>query len=461
MGATEAGVARPARLGSGAGARAVLIAVAVAAVLADSSIVTLALPVLVREFDAGVADVAWVLISFNLALALAALPAARLVGGRGSRPAWLAGLAVFAGASLVCALAPALGVLVAARCVQAIGGAVVVAAAFELISAELDAGRAVTVWGGAGILGAALGPALGGALTELLSWQAIFLAQVPLVLLAFIGRDRPGAAEEHAQTQRAPLGILAALALISAALTAALFLLVLMLIEGWRLSPLEAAGVVSIMPVAALLSAPLGNRIGGGRLQAATGAIAVAGGLAALGLLPDAHVAWTIPPQLMIGFGLGVTLAALTEGTLAGAGPVRPRAAASIAARHGGVVLGLALLTPLFTADLDDQGVAAQRAGSALLLDARLRPAVKIELGARLAERVERADGRLPNLRPAFRDLDVDRGERAPLARLRSEVTDEVERAATHAFSRSFLAGGGLALLVLGSLLLPWRRRPS
>ena len=458
MGATEAGVARPGRR-SGAGARAALVAVAVAAVLADSSIVTLALPVLVREFEAGVADVAWVLISFNLALAVAALPAARLVRGRGSRPAWLGGLGVFAGASLVCALAPALGVLVAARCVQAIGGAVVVAAAFELISAEVDARRAVTVWGGAGILGAALGPALGGALTELLSWQAIFVAQVPLVLLGLIGR--PGAAEEHAQSERAPLGILAGLALISAALTAALFLLVLMLIEGWRLSPLEAAAVVSIMPLAALFSAPLGNRIGGGRLRAATGAIAVAGGLAALGLLPGAHVAWTITPQLLIGFGLGLTLTELTEGALAGAGPVRPRAAASIAARHGGVVVGLALLTPLFTADLDDQGVAAQRAGSALLLDARLRPAVKIELGERLAERVERADGRLPNLRPAFRDLDVDRGERAPLARLRSEVTDEVERAATHAFSRSFLAGGGLALLVLGSLLLPWRRRPS
>ena len=459
-GATEAGVARPGRR-TGAGVRAALVAVAVAAVLADSSIVTLALPVLVREFDAGVAEVAWVLISFNLALALAALPAARLVASRGGRPAWLGGLIAFAGASLFCALAPALGVLVAARCVQAIGGAVVVAAAFELISAEVDARRAVTVWGGAGVLGAAVGPALGGALTELLSWQAIFVAQVPLVLLGVIGRDHPRAAEERAPSERAPLGVLAALALISAALTAALFLLVLMLIEGWRLSPLEAARVVSIMPVVALVAAPLGNRIGGGRLRAATGAIAVSGGLAALGLLPGAHVAWTIAPQLLIGFGLGLTLTALTEGALAGAGPVRPRAAASIAARHGGVVVGLALLTPLFTADLDGQGVAAQRAGSALLLDARLRPAVKIELGARLAERVERADGRLPNLRPAFRNLNLDRDERAPLGRLRSEVTDEVERAATHAFSRSFLAGGGLALLVLGLLLLPWRRRPS
>ena len=445
--------------GSRTGARVPLAAVAVGAVLADSSIVTLALPELVREFDASVAEVAWVLISFNLALALAALPAATFVRRQGGTPVWVGGLVLFAGASLTCALAPALGVRVAARCLQAIGGAFVVAAAFELISAEVGARPAITVWGGAGIFGAAVGPALGGALTELLSWQAIFVAQVPLLLLAVIGGVRRSAALERSPADRAPLGVLGGLALISAALTAALFLLVIMLIEGWRLSPLEAAGVVSIMPIAALLTAQLGNRIGGERLRAATGAIAVAGGLAALGLLPDAHVAWTIAPQLLIGVGRGLTLTALTEAALAGAGPVAQRAAASIAARHAGVVLGLALLTPLFTADLQDQEVAAQRAGSALLLDARLRPGLKIELGERLAERVQRADGRLPNLRPAFRDLDADAEERAPLTRLRRELTEEVERAATQAFSRSLLAGGGLALLVLGCVLLPWRRR--
>ena len=440
-------------------ARVALVAVAVAAVLADSSIVTLALPDVVRDFDAGVAEVAWVLISFNLALALATLPAAALVRHRGGRLAWLGGLAVFAGASLMCALAPTLALLVAARCAQAVGGAVVVAAAFELISAELEPRSAVTVWGGAGILGAAVGPAVGGALTELLSWQAIFAAQVPLLLLGAAGRHVASAPRPRSRSQRGPVGNLIALALIAAALTAALFLLVVMLIEGWRLSPLEAAGVVSIMPIAAVLTAPLGSRIGGERLRAATGAIAVSGGLAALGLLPGSHVAWTVAPQLLVGFGLGQTLTALTEGALAGLGPLAPRAAASITARHAGVVLGLALLTPLFTADLDDQAVAAQRAGSALLLDARLRPAVKIRLGERLAERVQRADGRLPNLRPAFRELELDAKERAPLGRLRGEVIDEVRRAATQAFSRSFLAGAGLALLVLPFLLLGRRPR--
>lgn len=440
-------------------ARVAFVAVAVAVVLADSSIVTLALPDVVRDFDVSVAEVAWVLISFNLVLALAALPAAALVNSWGPGRAWLAGVTVFAGASLACALAPGLGVLVTGRCAQAVGGALVVAAAFELLSAELTARRAITVWGGAGILGAAIGPALGGVLTELLSWEAIFAAQVPLVLLAASGRGASSVPRKHSRRAAPPLGILLALALVSAALTAALFLLVVMLIEGWRLSPLEAAGVVSIMPIAALLTAPLGNRIGCERLRAGTGAMAVSGGLGALGLLPGAHVGWTIAPQLLIGFGLGLTLTALTEGALAGLGPAAPRAASTIAARHAGVVLGLALLTPLFTADLDDQELAAQRAGSALLLDARMRPSLKIRLGERLGERVERADGRLPDLRPAFRDLEADQEERAPLARLRGNLIDEVKRAATQAFSHSFLAGAGLALLVLPSLLVPWRRR--
>ena len=78
----------------------------------------------------------------------------------------------------------------------------------------------------------------------------------------------------------------AALGLISAALAAALFLVVLMLIEGWRLSPIAAAAAVSVLPAFALLSAPLARRVPAVEARAAAGAILIAGGLAALGLLP-------------------------------------------------------------------------------------------------------------------------------------------------------------------------------
>ena len=119
----------------------------------------------------------------------------------------LAGLVVFASASFVCAVAPSIGVLIAARCVQALGGAAVVAAAIELLAGTRGSHRrAAPVWGTAGIVGLAVGPAAGGLLTELLSWEAIFLVQLPVILAvpAAIGRfsarrragpggaDRPG-----------------------------------------------------------------------------------------------------------------------------------------------------------------------------------------------------------------------------------------------------------------------------
>ena len=460
---------------SGITLRAGLAAVAVAVVLADSSIVTLALPDLVRAFDSGVADAAWVLISFNLVLALAALPAAALVRASGVRVVWTVGLVTFSAASLVCAIAPGLGVLVVARAVQALGGAAIVAAALGLLGGELEGRRAAAVWGGAGVFGAAVGPALGGALTQLLSWEAIFAVQVPLLALVPAGRRaRRGADAERvpagrgaraAEAERSPrgappAGLVMALALVSAALTAALFLLVVMLIEGWRLTPAAAAGVVSVMPLVALAAAPLGRRLGDPRVSAAVGAVAIGGGLAALGLLPGAHVGWTLAPQLLIGLGLGLALSALTEIVLLDRpDALMARAAWTIAARHAGVVVGLALLTPLFTRDLDDQELAAERAGSALLLDARLSPGLKVALGERLAEQVQGAGGRLPRLGPAFRGLEADPEERAPLERLRTDLQDELERAATQAFSRSFLAGAGLALLVLVPLSVRARRR--
>ncbi|HEU5142898.1 MAG TPA: MFS transporter, partial [Solirubrobacterales bacterium] len=165
--------------------RLAALAIAVGLVLADSSIVVLALPQIYRELDTGVAGVTWVLVSFNLVLALAAVPAAQL--GRRVGPGRTAaiGLAVFAGASVACGLASELGTLIAARCVQALGGAAAVTAILELLPANVGSERrAAVVWAAAGATGAALGPAIGGLLTELVSWQSIFLFQAPVAIAA-------------------------------------------------------------------------------------------------------------------------------------------------------------------------------------------------------------------------------------------------------------------------------------
>ncbi len=429
------------------------IAGAVGVVLADSSIVILALPEILRQYDVTVATVAWVLTAYNLALGLAAVPAA-YAARRHPRLVFVAGIAAFSAASLACALAPGLGTLLVARCAQAVGGALTVCAALELLPGLVGSeAAAARRWAAAGALGTALGPAAGGLLTQLISWEAIFVAQVPVVLAGLaVAGTRPVRAA--ARAGRPHLAANAALVLISAALTAALFLVVLLMINGWGLEPVQAAVGVSVMPVAALLAGRyLGGR-GGPAGRAAAGAIGVAAGLAALGLMPGASVAWTLAPQVLIGLGLGLTVGALTEAALAGRSPQGVHGGWTLASRHLGVVLGILMLTPVFVADLDRQQERAQDAVTALLLDSRVAPATKIEL-ARAGERVlAGADGQVPDLSPIFREVVPETDDRAEFDGLERALGEQLDRAATSSVARSFLAAAALALLALLPLAL-------
>jgi MFS family permease len=443
--------------------RAAALALAVGLVLADSSIVVLALPDIYRELDTGVAGVSWVLISFNLVMALVAVPAAHLARRSGPGRAAAIGLAVFAGASLACGIAAELSTLIAARCVQAVGGAVAVTAVLELMPATFGSERrAVSVWAIAGATGAALGPAVGGLLTELVSWQSIFLLQVPVALMAgvpilAVARHEAATgivAAELRGTGRPHLLANLALAMISAAIAAALFLLVLLLIEGWRLTPIGAAIVVSVMPVSALLGARLESTVPSSRARAGAGAILVAGGLGGLALRPSAEIALTVPPQVLVGIGLALVLSALTETALQGRAPQAIHGGWTISARHAGVALGLIVLTPVFTADIADQRQDAIDAGTAIILDSRVDPLLKLELSQRLDDRLEEEEGRVPTIGPAFEPLPDDPEERAEVLGLRADLQDQLDRAATHAFSPSFGLGALLALLALVPIVI-------
>lgn len=458
----QAPAARPAPAAS-RGAVAVL-ALAVGIVLADSAIVTLALPEILRELGAEVAEVAWVLTGYNLVLALAAVPAARLcVRPSGAPVAGTVGLVLFAAASAGCALAGTLGMLIGARIVQALGGALVIAACLELlVAATGDERRGAARWAAAGVAGAAIGPVAGGLLTEAISWQSIFIAQVPLVLLAvpatlaLRGATAPHAAPAHAPPDRPHVAANLALALLSAALTAALFLLVLLLVEGWRRSPALAAVTVTVIPVAAIAAGALARLARAGtRAEAVAGAILMAGGLVCLGLLPDADPRWTLAPQALVGLGLGLTIDSLTAVALADRVPRALHGGWTIAARHAGVVAGLALLTPIFTADLRDAQRPAQEAIAALVIDAPLPATTKLDLADGLGRQLQAEGGRVPDLRPAFAALRLPPAQRARAAVLERALDDQLERAATRAFRDAFLLAGGLALLaVLPALLL-------
>jgi MFS family permease len=424
-------------------------------VLADSSIVTLALPEVLREYDTSVFGVSWVLTAYNIVLAALIIPAARLARERPER-VWGIGLAVFAGASLACALSGSIAALIAARCVQALGGAAVLAGAIELLARDRGSHRAAAgLWATAGTAGLVLGPAVGGFLTEAFSWEAIFLLQVPLVVLVVAARrpQRPAETGPEGVADRRPE---VALGLLSAGLTAALFLLVVLLTEGWGLSPLAAALVVSVMPVAAVAATRIPLTEVGLGPPAIAGAIAIAGGLTALGVIPGASADLTIAPQLLIGAGLALALPALTAAALGSRDPDGSRAAETLAARHAGIVVGLLLLTPLLSLQISSQHDAGRDAAAALLLDAPLSAQAKIETGTRIAGSIDGADGTLPDLGPAFAAVDAEPEEQGALEALEGGIDDQLERAATHAFSLPFL---GAALLAGLALIPMWHLR--
>jgi MFS family permease len=310
------------------------------------------------------------------------------------------------------------------------------------------------VWAAAGVLGAAAGPAIGGALTDAISWKAIFFAQVPLALLALaLVPRRTRAIREPVPAGRPAVAANLALALLSAALTAALFLVVLLLINGWGHSPLAAAAIVSVMPLAALAGYRLLPAIGEPRMRGAAGAMLVAGGLMALAILPGAAWGWLIAPQLAIGAGLALAIGALTQHALAGRSPLAIHGGWTIASRHAGVCIGLLILTPIFTGDLADQQHAAELAGTRIILDSSLSLSEKLNLGTALVDQIRSGPiTRPPDLHPAFRSMHTATGRQ-----LEHAIQDQVDRAVTRAFSTSFLVAALLALAA-ALPLARWRR---
>ncbi len=422
-----------------------LVGLGIGLALADSSVVTLALPDILRDFDVEIPQVAWVLTAYNLVLALAAVPAA-YAARRRPHVAYTAGTLVFAAASLACGLAPTFGVLVGARCVQALGGALLVCAALDLLTAiEGSDARSVRTWATAGIVGAAVGPAAGGILTETFGWESIFLVQAPLALVTLLGVRRLAVPRVATPAGRPNVPANLALLLVSGALTAALFLLVLLLVDGWRIDPAVAGVIVTVLPAAAIATGRFASRLGGPAMRAASGAVLITGGLGALGVLPGSAWWWTIAPQVLVGAGLGLTVSALTERALQGRSPQVVHGGWTIAARHAGVVVGLLLLTPVFTAALDRNEDRALRAGAAAVIDSSIPPLDKLGLAQDVLAIVHASNREVPDVREAF----VDRPDDDTYRTLEETLISELDRAVTAAFSRPFLLAALLALAAL------------
>ncbi len=152
-----------------------------------TSSANVALPTLAHAFDASFPQVQWVVIAYLLAVTTLIVSAGRLGDLIGRRRLLLAGILLFSLASALCGLAPSLGWLIAGRALQGLGAAVMMAMAMALATDAAPAGQTGRVMGLMGTMsavGTALGPSLGGALISVWGWQAIFLVNLPLGLLA-------------------------------------------------------------------------------------------------------------------------------------------------------------------------------------------------------------------------------------------------------------------------------------
>ena len=209
---TAAAQPRPGAAGHGVAPPAVrfgavfaIVTAGIAVVNLDMFIVNVALPSIGRSFSgAGLADLSWVLNAYAIVFAALLVPAGRAADLIGRRAAFLTGMVVFGLASAACAAAPDVWVLVAARVVQAAGGALLMPASLGLLLAAARPEKrtgTIRAWTSVGGAAAALGPVLGGALVAA-SWHWVFLVNVPIVLIAVLagrgvlpaesGQDRVG-----------------------------------------------------------------------------------------------------------------------------------------------------------------------------------------------------------------------------------------------------------------------------
>ncbi len=366
--------------------------VAVAMAFADSSIVVLALPDLYVDLGTTIVGVSWVVTAFNVATAVACLlllaVRRQIRGASGLVP----GACLFAAASLACGLVDGLGPLVAARAVQGLGAALLLAATLPRLAALRGSSRAaIAAWSGAALAGLALGPATGGILTAALDWRAIFLVQVPVALLAAAAgalRPGPGGVVTPAAAPAASGRALAsaALCLLSAALVGALFLAVLLIVTVWDLGPLRGAAVVSALPVGAVVVRLLPVRA---TQAAAAGPVALAAGLGSLALLPASSVAYVVPALALCGAGIGLASGLVAARAARPTGDLGDEAALSVGVRHAGLVLGLLLVAPLLSRDLARGGETAVLAATRSILEADIGLEAKVPIALDLRRAID------------------------------------------------------------------------
>src|SRR5256884_4891350 len=151
----------------------------------DNLVVTTALPVIGRDLHAGLSGLEWTVNAYTLTFAVLLITGAALGDRFGRRRLFVIGLGIFTAASAAAALAPSIEWLIAARAVQGVGGAIVTPLTLTILSSAVSPerrGLVLGAWGGISGLAVAIGPLVGGAVVEGISWQWVFLLNGPIGL---------------------------------------------------------------------------------------------------------------------------------------------------------------------------------------------------------------------------------------------------------------------------------------
>ena len=218
-------------------------------VMLDNTVVNVALPSIQADFDASLASLEWTINAYTLPFAVLLVTGGRLGDIFGRRRVFLIGVVLFAVASATIGLAPSEGWLVASRAVQGVGAALMMPGSLSILTNAFppaERGKAIGTWAGVSALALALGPLVGGWLTEEVSWRAIFLLNLPVAAGA-VTMTLFAAEESRDETASRKLDIPGI-----GALTTALAALVLALIEGnaWGWSSAGVLGLLALAVVA-------------------------------------------------------------------------------------------------------------------------------------------------------------------------------------------------------------------
>ncbi|HST24416.1 MAG TPA: MFS transporter, partial [Gaiellaceae bacterium] len=431
---------------------AIAVGASVAVAFADSSIVVLALPALYTDFHTSLEGVSWVITSYNLVVVVGAavlIPFTRRVH---IRDVTRLGLALFLVGSIGCAASWSLEPLIVFRCVQGAGGAFLLAGALPLLGALFGgAKRGARVWESTGTFGAALGPALGGVLTQLADWRAIFVVQAPVAALAllatFDSRVHELPVEKAAPRRPGARAANAGLAFVFGGLVGALFLSVLLVITVWDRRPIAGALIVSALPAAALIVRPLASRLSR-RDGVAAGAVLLAAGLVALALVPTISNALVAISLGFCGLGLGLAVPALTTDSMDPERAPLRSGTITVGARHLGLVAAVALIAPLLTHELDGSENPAILAGTRVVMDGNIPLTKKVPIALAMRDEFQAAQsGAIPDLAKPFNDRGAKTDSN--LRHLRDQLLDTLRGVVTKSFRYAFLLSALFALLAL------------